>query len=191
MSITPSFHPLSLSFSFTILFRFCQKPPNVLAGSTEENIEMMLSFYSKEDGRLLMPLFAVTHLKLKKKSSPKASYPSAEDKRGVMVASHGSFVFPYFYRQLKFSGRLYFSRKAFYYYLSQTWKLSMFSLKGKKKRRRQRDGLFLYLGAPEKKRETWTVVSSLEYLTPVHHQPLSFFFLKLYFVSLGLCFFFF
>lgn len=80
-----------------------------------------------------MPLFAVTHLKLKKKSSPKASYPSAEDKRGVMVASHGSFVFPYFYRQLKFSGRLYFSRKAFYYYLSQTWKLSMFSLlKGKK-----------------------------------------------------------
>lgn len=107
------------------------------------------------------------------------------------MASHGSFVFPYFYRQLKFSGRLYFSRKAFYYYLSQTWKLSMFSLKGKKKRRRQRDGLFLYLGAPEKKRETWTVVSSLEYLTPVHHQPLSFFFLKLYFVSLGLCFFFF
>lgn len=105
------------------------------------------------------------------------------------MASHGSFVFPYFYRQLKFSGRLYFSRKAFYYYLSQTWKLSMFSLKGKKKRRRQRDGLFLYLGAPEKKRETWTVVSSLEYLTPVHHQPLSFFFLKtLFCVSWALLF---
>lgn len=89
----------------------------------------------------------------KKNQVLKASYPSAEDKRGVMVASHGSFVFPYFYRQLKFSGRLYFSRKAFYYYLSQTWKLSMFSLKGKKKEEAERRSLPVPWRTWEKERD--------------------------------------
>lgn len=138
-----------------------------------------------------MPLFAVTHLKLKKKSSPKSIISLRRRQKGGNGGQSWVFCISLFLSSTEIQWSALFQQKGLLLlFITNLETFYVLSLKGKK-RRRQRDGLFLYLGAPEKKRETWTVVSSLEYLTPVHHQPLSFFFLKLYFVSLGLCFFFF